>query len=129
MPSSPITAPTSPIARDYVEFGKKLKHTRQTLEWACARRRMMEKAGQVAMDLDDDDLGDDGDLASEEDGSHEAVTPPPTSTTISPFEHAKLPVPVMKPLTWTHDRTVVVVEDEEVMNAALALCGLGQGRS
>lgn len=99
MPSSPIAPSNSPLARQYVEFGK-LKKSR-TLEWACARQRL------------------NGHEEDSDDGTDEAVTPPPRTAT---------PGDVKWTMTAGGRMTVLHngVQDDEMLRAALALCGLGR---
>lgn len=44
MPSSPITSPFSPPPLEYVELAKN-QRVRRSLEWACAAARLAEKEG------------------------------------------------------------------------------------
>lgn len=108
MPSSPIGPPSSPLARDYVEFGQG-KRT-QTLEWACARRRLAGKDDEEAVPGLLDDAGEDTDIEEVE----EAVTPPSSCDS-----------------SWTGvagDKSNASQEpSEDMMTAALALCGLMRG--
>jgi hypothetical protein len=110
MASSPIGPPSSPLTRDYVEFGQG-QHTR-TLEWACARRRLAGK--DEDLDLEVPELFHD---AGDTDVEVEEAATPPSSCDSS----------------WTGDiegkRTVLKggEPDDEMMKAALALCGLMRG--
>jgi len=113
MLSSPLAPPTSPPAREYVEFGKN-QRTR-TLEWACAAARLAEKDGGVHSR----DEGEMLDLGEEtEDDIDEAITPACT------WEGGDT--------RWTTEpggRMTVLhkgVQDDDMMRAALALCGLGR---
>ncbi|KAJ7837552.1 homeodomain transcription factor [Mycena olivaceomarginata] len=105
MASSPIAPPSSPLARDYVEFGQG-KRTR-TLEWACARSRLTAKHEENIPELLHD-VGDDTDVEVEE-----AVTPPRSCDS-----------------SWTgtiHEKRTVSKggqHDEETMKAAMVLCDL-----
>ncbi|KAJ7487663.1 homeodomain transcription factor [Mycena galericulata] len=108
MASSPIVPPSSPLARDFVEFGQAQRT--QTLEWACARRRLAgtdDDAGVPALVYD---AGGDTDVEDIE----EAVTPPSSCDS-----------------SWTSSvgpKTTALQEpDEDTMKAALALCGLMRG--
>ncbi|CAK5280550.1 unnamed protein product [Mycena citricolor] len=102
MASSPI-GPMSPVADDYVEFGR-VQQTRK-LEWACARRRLAEKEGLIAdlppLVLDEDHGGGETDL-------EEPITPPSSCGSHSPKSAMQDP-------------------DEDTMKAALALCRLMSG--
>ncbi|ETW86636.1 hypothetical protein HETIRDRAFT_431289 [Heterobasidion irregulare TC 32-1] len=107
MPSSPL-APPSPPAREYVEFGKN-KRTR-TLEWACAAARLADKEkGRAKMSK-----VEDGDETEEED-PQEAITPMGSLTGIDPSWEKKKE-------SQNQDATV----NDDVMTAALVLCGLGR---
>ncbi|KAJ6604712.1 homeodomain transcription factor [Mycena vulgaris] len=109
MASSPIAPPFSPPARDYVEFGQG-QHTR-TLEWACARRRLSGKGEGAGVPGLVDDTGGDTDVDVEE-----AVTPPSSCDS-----------------SWTGNigGSLTVLKggepDDDMMKAALALCGLMHG--
>ncbi|KAJ7293635.1 homeodomain transcription factor [Mycena rebaudengoi] len=107
MASSPLGPPSSPPARDYVEFGQ-VQHTR-TLEWACARSRLAGKRekGLPALQLDD---GRDTDVEFDE-----AVTP--SSASSAGDAHTST----------IAGKTMRGEPDEETMRAALALCGLMSG--
>ncbi|KAJ7110156.1 hypothetical protein C8R44DRAFT_884150 [Mycena epipterygia] len=98
MASSPIGPLSSPNARDYVEFGKE-QQTR-SLEWACARRRLVGLPELL------DDAGEDTDVENDE-----AVTPPSSCDS-----------------SWTGNtggKSAVLKAsepDDDTMKAALALC-------
>ncbi|KAK7064176.1 homeobox domain-containing protein [Favolaschia claudopus] len=102
MPSSPIAPPSSPFARDYVEFGRK----HPTLEWACARSRLTARDDEDVIPELFADAGNDSDVEFQE-----AVTPPSSCDS-----------------SWTSDQPGVSLEeqkpDEETMKAAMALCDL-----
>ncbi|KAJ7489433.1 homeodomain transcription factor [Mycena latifolia] len=110
MPSSPVGPQFSPPARDYVEFGQD-QRTR-TLEWACARRRLTSKADRLPrLSSDDEDTDVEPD---------EAVTPPSTWGD----GDARWP---QKKEGKRAERAAVFVAgepDDDMMKAALALCGL-----
>ncbi|KAJ7740931.1 homeodomain transcription factor [Mycena maculata] len=122
MPSSPVTPQFSPPARDFVEFGHD-QRTR-TLEWACARRRLVGKEdgvgslpGLTSDDEDDTDVEPD-----------EAVTPPSTWGE----GDARWPGKSEKKMTGkSGDETTKALNasepDDDTMKAALALCGLMRG--
>jgi hypothetical protein len=114
MPSSPLV-PQSPPEPEFVQFGmQKRKHAR-SLEWACAAARLEGK--RVAARNDDDDETDEEEF-------HEAITPMGSlmgdvngdvfldRRTIN----AKFPTNEEKPRC----------PEEELMGAALLLCGLGR---
>ncbi|KAK7051543.1 hypothetical protein VNI00_004521 [Paramarasmius palmivorus] len=112
MPASPPTPLFSPAAtsrdKEYLEFG--LGKRKVTLEWACARRRIAEKEGYAASDDDEDD----GILGI---GAGGTLMRPPQ------FKKRQLG----RSATWAGDVSGAK-QDDEVMRAALALCGLGRGR-
>jgi hypothetical protein len=118
MPSSPIAPPFSPPSREYVEFGKS-KRAKRTLEWACAAARLADKQGTVLSGLHQGNERGDSDLTDDE--VPEAITPPSTWGSGD--------------TRWTMDQDTrkttfhKVVQDEEMMKAALALCGLGRRTS
>jgi hypothetical protein len=133
MPSSPIVDPNSPPARDFVEFGRK----RRTLEWACAAARLAEKdgarqtsGGPVPASPSSSRSRTRGrqphraDLESTDDEEDEVITPPGTwceDTRWGPDSGA-----IVAPKN--HDSTKKQNDDEEIMKAALALCGLQNRR-
>ncbi|KIP02494.1 hypothetical protein PHLGIDRAFT_50338, partial [Phlebiopsis gigantea 11061_1 CR5-6] len=139
MPSSP-PSPLSPAIdrdRELLDFGLRRCRSRPTLEWACA-------AARVSGRSKDDDGGDQemvdemlpdasgGDTEDEmEDTPHEALTPSSSvesqntiwksrrlasvsTRPIVPVDVEATPRPSVKPMI-----------EEDVMEAALALCGLG----
>lgn len=140
MPSSPITDPNSPPARDYVEFGKK-----RTLEWACAAARLAEKdgarpgIGSAVMSRPSSRTRTrerqttklDLEVTDDED---EIITPPGTWgecdsrwTSDPRGDGAIIAFPssrVNEPLKKHTDE-----DDDEIMKAALALCGLQNRRA
>ncbi|KAF8216170.1 hypothetical protein K438DRAFT_1926532 [Mycena galopus ATCC 62051] len=105
MASSPIAPPSSPFARDYVEFGRGQRTC--TLEWACARSRLTakdeESVPELLLDVEDDT-----------DVEHvEAVTPPRScDSSWSGTVQEKRAVPKGEE------------HDEETMKAAMVLCDL-----
>jgi hypothetical protein len=110
MPSSPIAPPFSPPSREYVEFGKS-KRAKRTLEWACAAARLADKQGTGVSGRRNEPEDSD----STDDEVHEANTPPSTWGKGDD--------------RWTMEHGAAlhkVVQDEEMMKAALALCGLGR---
>ncbi|KAJ8469902.1 hypothetical protein ONZ45_g16737 [Pleurotus djamor] len=123
MPSSPAAPPFSPPARDYVEFGR--TQQKRTLEWACAAARLAEKDGLKLKRHKDEEEDDDTDIEV-----HEAITPPGTlgaadrkwDSFISGSGRSlkSLNIASMKASTKQEE------DHDEVMKAALALCGLGQ---
>ena len=118
MPSSPIAPPFSPPSREYVEFGNS-KRAKRTLEWACAAARLADKQGAGVSGRPHGN--ERGDSDSTDDEAPEAITPPSTWGSGD--------------TRWTMDQDTYkttfhkVVQDEEMMKAALALCGLGRRTS
>ncbi|KIK97698.1 hypothetical protein PAXRUDRAFT_824657 [Paxillus rubicundulus Ve08.2h10] len=129
MPSSPLAAPVSPPSRDLIEF----MGTSRTLEWACAAARLAGKEGRGGTApgrlRDGDAGGDAGDETEEEDT--EAVTPDGSlgSSDIAWRAGTRLSTPSHKgkldPPCWS-EGAKNVPQDDDMMRAALALCGLGQ---
>ncbi|KAF9236834.1 homeodomain transcription factor [Melanogaster broomeanus] len=129
MPSSPLAAPASPPSRDLVEF----MGSSRTLEWACAAARLAGKDGRgptaPGRSRGGDAKGDAGDETEEDDV--EAVTPDGSlgSGDVAWQEKRRVPTP---PQRWKLDAPVGskivkdVPEDDDMMRAALTLCGLGQ---
>lgn len=132
MPSSPLAPPASPPVRDLVEF----MGNGRTLEWACAVARIAEKEGRaglssrrVAHRRASDAVGDE---TEEED--IEAVTPEGSLG----FNHiawsetkneAPLRVTPQNLTLWgqaSGEDKGNAVQDDDMMRAALALCGLGR---
>ncbi|KAJ7182670.1 homeodomain transcription factor [Mycena crocata] len=121
MPSSPLGPQFSPPPRDFVEFGHD-QRTR-TLEWACARRRLVDKADRgrelpaLTSDDEDTDIEDD-----------EAVTPPSTWGEGDSRWTGKSPAKNERETTMATNATERAGErDDDTMKAALALCGLMRG--
>ncbi|KAJ3995589.1 homeodomain transcription factor [Lentinula boryana] len=117
MPSSPPFPVLSPSTRDYVEFGE-LTRTR-TLEWACARRRLAAKSGDS---LEEDD-----------DGNHTITLRKPVltrsdSSTSPVFSMSEKENRMRREVG--HDvepvGNVYPGVEEDMLKAALALCGLGR---
>lgn len=132
MPSSPLAPPASPPVRDLVEF----MGNGRTLEWACAVARIAEKEGRAKVSPRPVALhraSDAGDETEEED--IEAVTPegsqgfnqiPWSGTKNEPGLH-DIPqelVPCNRALSGEDRKSTV--QDDDMMRAALALCGLGR---
>ncbi|KLO20608.1 homeobox-domain-containing protein [Schizopora paradoxa] len=147
MPSSPLMpgSPTSPFSRDILDFASKRprKNSKRTLEWACASARVSEKAG-IARGLpvveDDEDIVNlpspprtitDSTIDDEEmdivstDGSeaHEIITPNSSQASMN-VDWASLGER-RKPAVFNNVR---VRDENDVMDAAWALCGLSAGR-
>jgi hypothetical protein len=104
MLSSPPAPLNSPPSREYVDFAKHGR--RRTLEWACAAARL----GGIQ------EKEDDGNETDEE--AHEALTP---NSSLSRDD-----------IGWQVDQAdgdddmmMKGIQDEDMMRAALALCGLG----
>ena len=118
MPSSPL-APQSPPEPEFVQFAmQKRKHAR-SLEWACAAARLEGKRAAAR----NDDADDDDDETDEEE-FHEAITP--MGSLIADVNgdvfldrrsiNGKFPTNEEKSRC----------PEEELMGAALLLCGLGR---
>ncbi|KAJ7619087.1 homeodomain transcription factor [Mycena polygramma] len=117
MASSPTAPPSSPFARDYVEFGQ--GHSTPTLEWACARRRLT-GVNEEDVDALPELLEDSGDTDVEVD---EARTPPAScDSSWTGNVKGEKSVKGKKNLTSKGGEP-----DDEMMGAALALCGLMRG--
>ncbi|KAJ6504240.1 homeodomain transcription factor [Mycena vitilis] len=121
MPNSPVGPQFSPPARDFVEFGQD-QRTR-TLEWACARRRLVGKGerGLTLPGLCSDDEGTDVE-------ADEAVTPPSTWGGGDARWTGNTKEPARKDSEEAQRTAVAVAKagepDDDTMKAALALCGL-----
>ncbi|KAF8844194.1 homeobox-domain-containing protein [Paxillus ammoniavirescens] len=125
MPSSPLAAPVSPPSRDLVEF----MGTSRTLEWACAAARLAGKEGRGGTASGRLRGGDAGDETEEEDT--EAITPDGSlgSSDIAWRAGTRLPTPPHKRKLESPDwsgSAKNIPQDDDMMRAALALCGLGQ---
>lgn len=128
MPSSPLASPASPPEREYVNFGTN-QRTRRTLEWACAAARLADKSssgpetvpGSSSRGRTRTHEKNDIDLDLTDEEADEAITPPSTwgrgDPRWSAEESRSMTGQMMK-----HSG----VEDDDMMNAALALCGLGR---
>lgn len=149
MPSSPLR-PTSPLAdrdREYVDFALRKTKTKPTLEWACAAARMSSKTQSEDDDIEEMVLDASGDTEDELD-LHEAITPSSSagrdskiwrnkkanfkkteggSSQISDHDHLATPKAKLPSRLKEQVQPSVAVPDEDVMDAALALCGLGKG--
>ena len=136
MPSSPLAPPMSPPAHDFIDF---VGHGR-TLEWACAAARLAEKEGHTKIPSSktayhDTECGDAGDETEEE--NVEAITPEGSfgsSHIMSrPWKLADMhpPTSLRKPglpreLHASESERKDVGRDDDMMRAALVLCGLGR---
>lgn len=144
MPSSP-PSPLGPARdsdardRDLLAFGLRRCRSRPTLEWACAAARVSGHGRARAGDADDADVEEmaldadaaAGDTEDEMDMPHEALTPSSSlgsqaavwrrgganARRVVPFDVNSTPRPAVK-----------TVSENDVMEAALALCGLGGAR-
>ncbi|KAH7926827.1 hypothetical protein BV22DRAFT_1127833 [Leucogyrophana mollusca] len=125
MPSSPLGPPPSPPAREYVDF----IGSGRTLEWACAAARVAGKEGR-SLGASSRSLGSAGDETEEEDD--EAVTPDSSLSSShlawgngAPFSKQKQR---QKPIHFSAGGAdgKNAVQDDDMMRAALALCGLGR---
>ncbi|KAF9256750.1 hypothetical protein L218DRAFT_1081220 [Marasmius fiardii PR-910] len=137
MPSSPPLPLESPPPRDFVEFGK-LKRS-VTLEWACARRRMAEKVGEAKAMNEEEEEDDEVDkIMSEKARAKEKMFDSSSkrklerSVTWTMGEVRKAPasrVPSGLRRSDSYNYPQQQEEDnDDVMRAALVLCGLGRGR-
>ena len=114
MPSSPVVPP-SPPEQELVQFGMGMrKHTR-SLEWACAAARLVEKRSAPRRDgADEDDDETDEEV-------HEALTP-----------MASLIADPGCDVFWNAAAKTIINNEKpkdpenELMDAALLLCGLGR---
>lgn len=138
MPSSP-TGRLSPVAdrdKEYVDFARRKSKSKPTLEWACAAARMSGKRSLEDNDIEEMVLDACGDTEDESD-VHEAVTPSSSAGgeaeiwykqhTATESSADQLATPKAKPHSRLKEQVEarVTVADEDVMDAALALCGLG----
>jgi hypothetical protein len=123
MPSSPL-APPSPPEQEFVQFGMGMRNHTRSLEWACAAARLVGKRSDSAGPPRRDGANDDDDETDEE--VHEAVTPKASmirdGDTGSDVFWGTRSVPA---------KTVANKEkpkdpENELMDAALLLCGLGR---
>ncbi|EGN93629.1 hypothetical protein SERLA73DRAFT_189358 [Serpula lacrymans var. lacrymans S7.3] len=135
MPSSPLAPPASPPARELVEFGLGLgegKGGRRTLEWACAAARLADKEKGVSVNRPNRKKSSHGDDEDTEDDSEEAITPDSSFGADSQFgqrprnAHTSIRKLGSLQLTREESKSKEAAEDEDVMRAALALCGLGR---
>ncbi|KAL4068900.1 hypothetical protein V8B97DRAFT_1970656 [Scleroderma yunnanense] len=131
MPSSPLAPPASPPAHDFIDF----VGNERTLEWACAAARLAEKEGRTRISskrvYHSSRCDDAGDETEEEDV--EAITPEGSlgSSDIT-WRGWKLPdtslqTSLRQPaLQASKGEQKDVGRDDDMMRAALALCGLGR---
>ena len=128
MPSSPLVSPTSPPSREYVDFGKNPR-TRRTLEWACAAARLAERDTPVShkggrttrrQGLRKDASATDLDLTDEE--ADEAITPPSTWGK----DDRRWAEQIGGGGAGGKGLLPNGIEDDDMLKAALALCGLGR---
>ncbi|KAH7886346.1 homeobox-domain-containing protein [Phlebopus sp. FC_14] len=135
MPSSPLAPPASPPTRDFVDF----VGSGRTLEWACAAARLAEKekegrvgAGGVRRSLAGAADTDAGEETEEDDV--EAVTPNGSQGSVGDVAwrdgRRLVPASQKQPLNELSDRrpgsAKDAVQDDDMMRAALVLCGLGR---
>ncbi|KAI0095164.1 hypothetical protein BDY19DRAFT_916532 [Irpex rosettiformis] len=143
MPSSPLS-PIGDREREYVDFTlRKQSKGKPTLEWACAAARV---SGRRNLGVEDDKdiepmLLDAGGDTEDEGDVHEAITPSSSqgreakiwrsrsaaSTQIESPSDYLLATPKAKgdPKLLDETKPQVATADADVMDAALALCGLG----
>lgn len=111
MPSSPL-APPSPPEPEFVQFGMRKRNHVRSLEWACAAARLEGKRTATRNDyVDSDDETD-------EEESHEAITPMG-----SLMEDVNGDVFLDRR---SIEEKTLKAPEEELMGAALLLCGLGR---
>lgn len=151
MPSSPASPPpaTAPatqspeVQRGYVEYGRRVKRA-PTLEWACAAARLnrdepelLHASGEeTEIDTDDEDNTRTPDLSYA--GSSPALSSVSGRTIVgSPLALGLGLKGASREVDWSKSapdaagglpEIRVVGHDEDVMHAALALCGLGVRR-
>lgn len=135
MASSPLAPNNSPLARDLVAFG-----TKRNLEWACAKNRIARKEKRL-VDEDGDaiistSLGTVSEAAGNEtdteDESVEAVTPNGSIGALR-VDEMMLSGPRLGTAWKPNDKgkakaaepPSINLQDDETMDAAIALCGLG----
>ncbi|KAH9044749.1 homeobox-domain-containing protein [Lactarius pseudohatsudake] len=111
MPSSPL-APPSPPEPEFVQFGMRKRNHVQSLEWACAAARLEGKRTATRNDYADSDDETD------EEESHEAITPMGSlmgDVNGDVFLDRR-----------SIQEKMPKAPEEELMGAALLLCGLGR---
>ncbi len=121
MPSSPL-APPSPPEQELVQFGMGMHNHTRSLEWACAAARLVGKRSDSAVPRRDNDNDDETD----EEDVHEAVTPKANLIRVGDtggdvFWDARS-VAAKAVL----DKEKPKNPENEIMDAALLLCGLGR---
>jgi hypothetical protein len=119
MPSSPLV-PHSPPEPEFVQFGmRKRKHSR-SLEWACAAARLEGKRAAARNDYADDDDDDETD----EEEFHEAITPMGSlmGDVNGDIFFVRRSIDAKSPTNEEKSNGT----EEELMGAALLLCGLGR---
>lgn len=137
MPSSPVQSDASPPASPRARFDSMdflVGQSKKTLEWACAAARLAERTPQepadrrhASADFSGSDAGSATESASD-DGPHDAVTP---ASSQSSMEWVSMPVQPGAMQRWGHQKVSEGMEDlrleeEDVMHAAWALCGLSR---
>jgi len=123
MPSSPL-APPSPPEQEFVKFGMGSRSHTRSLEWACAAARLVGKSSGSAAPRRDD--ADDDDDETDEEEVHEAVTPKGSMIRVGDtgsdvFWDARSVAAKM-----VANKEKPNDPENELMNAALLLCGLGR---
>jgi Homeodomain len=111
MPSSPLV-PLSPPEPEFVQFGMDgRKHTR-SLEWACAAARLVGKRAAAARDDEDE---------TDEEEPHQAFTPMGSDASDDVFWKGRSGAAKA-----TNKKEKLKDSENELMDAALLLCGLGR---
>ncbi|KAI0694443.1 hypothetical protein BC835DRAFT_1415341 [Cytidiella melzeri] len=134
MPSSPLS-PTGDRDRVYIDFAmRKKSKTKPTLEWACAAASMSTRRQLEEGDIEPSLLDMGGDTEDEND-LHEAITPNSSAGRDAKIWEGRDPTAaqdssihlLMTPKAKRTARPKITTADADVMDAALALCGLGSG--
>lgn len=144
MPSSPLSPSDSPSAfdrdRELLDFSKTLPRRHVTLEYACAAARVSRRhvndedddvLPQLAMNVDEDTGGSGRMLVTdtggdtEDETEHEAITPQSSQNSIGPRRvRSRANLWDGKEVLADQEVSSKESRDADVMNAALALCGL-----
>lgn len=116
MPPSPVARPISPSLREYADFSKS-QRSKRTLEWACAAARLHDKNGGKSSRRRRERKGKENIELTDED-IEEVITPPSTLAGGDTRWTAK---PDGRLVAYPQG-----TQDDDVMKAALTLCGLGR---